>query len=124
MKTNKLIKLLQNADPTGEAEVCVSNQDILDVASMPAYYDGRQEILIRDESLNCYDVIGGKITSLGTKIKIITHGLDEALMDHPDLPIDLSECQDNGRYAKLVEVWRKAAKDLSVEIEADKWKKD
>jgi hypothetical protein len=107
MKTKKLIELLMKEDPSGEAECCIGNNDIHFVEIVPAYYDGRLEILNRDESLPYYNIVGGKITSRGMKIFINPLSLADVLLEDPEVPIDLSECQDNGnRYAEAVEKWR------------------
>ncbi len=123
MKTKKLIEILNDLDPSGELECCVDNQDIFFVEKLPAYYDGRQEILIRDESNPYYNVIGAKITSRGTKLKIRTLSIEDAIWDNVNLPIDLSECCDNSdRYAMAIASWRKAAEQSKIEVE--KWAKE
>ena len=100
-------------DPSGEYECCIGNADIHFLETVPAYYDGRLQILERDESLPYYNVVGGKITSSGMKIFINALSLQDVLLDDPEAPIDLSECQDNGdRYAKAVEEWRQRGREL------------
>lgn len=121
MKTKKLIELLQAADATGELECCVGNVDIHFVSQEPAYYDGRLEILIRDENIRYYNVIGAKITGRGRKIQIHTLSIEDAMIDDPDLPVDLSECS-NGDYAAAVEKWRASAKQC--DIDAANWAKE
>ena len=76
MKTKELIRLLQEADPTGEEEVCVNNEDILDVGTEPAYWDGTLQILERDEKLSpYYNVVGATFKREGCKVSIFTHGI-------------------------------------------------
>jgi len=77
MKTKKLIAELQNIDPTGENEVCVENKDIHFVEAIEAYWDGRLQLLIRDPDEYYYNVIGGKVTQKGSKIKIHTMGIED-----------------------------------------------
>jgi hypothetical protein len=58
------------ADPSGQTEFCIGNNDIHYVDTCPAYYDGSLEILERDENLTCYNIIGSKITDKGIKVFI------------------------------------------------------
>lgn len=114
MKTKKLIELLMEADPSGEAECCIDNCDITFVDPLPGYYDGRLEILERD--VNNY-IIGGKISASRKKVKIHYMSLMDAISDYPELPIDLSESNDNGKfYEKTVEIWREKAKQFQIEV--------
>ena len=84
MKTKELIRRLQEADPTGEAECCVGNHDIFFVESKAAYWDGRLEVLVRDQSKEpWYNVVGAKITTHGTKINIRTLSIDDAIFNDP-----------------------------------------
>ncbi len=36
-----------------------------------------------------YNIVGAKITARGTKIDIKTFGIDDAIWENPDLPVDL-----------------------------------
>jgi len=117
MKTKEVIRLLQKADPTGEEEVSVGNQDVYDVAREPAYWDGCLQVLQRDESLNCYNVIGAKYTSEGVKIVISPLGIDRALWENPDLPVEYEgDLADD--YKERVEKWRQEAKDWDEKCKA------
>lgn len=119
MKTKKLIELLNEADPSGEEEVCVENIDIHFVAKEPAYYDGCQQILIRDASLEpYYNIIGAKINGTGSKIQIHTLDIESAIYNDPDLSVDLEGA--SGRYTEKVKGWRKDAKDLEEELKNEK----
>jgi hypothetical protein len=84
MKTRELIKRLKEADPTGELECCINKTvDIYMVDVLPAYYDGRQEILVRDPELNrFYDVVGGIVTGEGMKVCIISYSIKDAIWDN------------------------------------------
>lgn len=120
MKTKDLIKALQEADPSGELYCCVGNEDIFTVHVDPAYWDGRQQILILDENNEYYNVIGAKVTSEGHKVVIRTHSIEDAIWSNPDLPIDLSGLGNpdwKEGYSKAIEKWRKEAKDGQQEIE-------
>lgn len=121
MKTKELIRKLNKADPSGELDVCVDNIDILFVAAHPAYWDGCQEILIRDPNSKYYNVIGAKITSKGTKIKIHTLSIDDAIFEDPGLPVEFDTHfineEHNQRFKKSVRKWRKEAIKVLEEIE-------
>jgi hypothetical protein len=113
MKSKDLIALLQKEDPTGETEVCVNNSDILCVYKMPAYYDGSLEVLVRDPSKEpYYDVIGAKRVRTGHKIKIITHSIEDAIWQNPDIPIDYSELNHDGTKEQDDKVREEAKKDF------------
>ena len=123
MKTKEVIRLLQEADPTGEEEVSVGNQDVYDVRKEPAYWDGCQQILIRDESLNCYNVIGAKYTSEGSKIVISPMSIDRAVWENPDLPVEFEGdlAQD---YQERVKKYRKQVRDFDEECKKRKASKE
>ena len=126
MKSKELIRLLQEADPTGEVEVGVGNIDIFSVEPMPAYYDGRFQKLIRDEKLAPYfDVVGAKYCSHGSKIKLIPMSVTDVLWDNPDAEIDYSDLgSPDSEYVKQMkqtdDITREASRnvELSVEIRA------
>lgn len=105
MKTSELIRLLQEADPTGQAECCVDNEDIHFLEVLPGYYDGRLEVFTRDPARAPYfDIVGARITGSGTKIKIKHMSIAELLIDHPEMPVDTSGYEYE--YAAQVERWR------------------
>lgn len=107
MKTKDLIAALQKEDPTGEVECCVGNADIIGVASMQAYWDGKLQTLQYDEKRR---IVGAKVTDRGTKIKIMYLSIEDYLYDRPDLPVEIDLHPDHdGEYAAKVERWRKEA---------------
>ena len=110
MKTSELIRLLQEADPSGDAECCVDNEDIHFLEVLPGYYDGRLQVFTRDPALAPYfDIVAAKITSSGTKVKIRHMSIRELLLDNPEMPVDTSETGSptaNANYAAQVEQWR------------------
>jgi len=118
MKTKEVIRQLLEADPTGEEEVSVGNCDIYYVDSIPSYYDGNQKILIRDESKNCYNVVGVKVREAGRKIVINTLSLEDALYTDPNLPVDLSELSpvSRQRYEEFLENTRKEVEEMEVSL--------
>lgn len=121
MKTKELVRQLQKEDPSGELEVCVDNIDILHVSREPAYYDGCQEILIRDVNTKCYDIVGVKITSKGTKIKIHPLSIEDAIFEDPGLPVeidtDFTNEESNQWRRNNVKKWRQEAIKVLEEIE-------
>lgn len=120
MKTKELIRRLQEADPSGEVECCVGNLDILFVSKEPAYYDGRLQVLERDASKEpYYNVVGAKIVGSGAKMQIHTLSIEDALVDHPDMPV---ECDANASaYGEAVERWRAKARAINGEIGATRY---
>ena len=92
MKTKELIRQLQEADPSGEIEVCVGNIDIHFVERLPAYYDGRLEVLKRDEDCEYYNIIGGEFVAEGDKVMINTLMIEDAIWNNPDLPVSFERC--------------------------------
>jgi hypothetical protein len=130
MKTKDLIRELQEADPSGEIEVCVGNVDIWTVITEPAYYDGRLQVLKRDpeKTGKCYDIIGGKYVTSGQKVVIETRSITDVLWDEPDAEIDYSECGGAAdRYRASDDETRKASREVELKIEMDafyRWVKD
>ncbi len=114
MKTGELIRLLQEADPSGEVECCIDNHDIYSVELWPAFYDGALEILIRDPSLRPnYDVIGGIIRRTGQKIRLRSLPLEDAVWDAKgqEFPITIEETDPQTRFyiEQEVQKWRDEA---------------
>lgn len=114
MKTKKLIRLLQEADPSGEEEVCVGNVDILAVYKEPAYWDGDLQKLIRDEENTFYNVIGAEIIRNGFKIQIYTHSIKDAILDNSELPVTGNITH---KRAEEIETWREEVRKIDNEIE-------
>ena len=103
MKSSKLIELIRDADPTGEVEVCIGNADIFNVERLPAYYDGNLQVLVRDESLEYYNVKGAKYYSSGDKVQINTLCVSDALFEDPEnFVIDYSDLNEE-KAARLRE---------------------
>lgn len=100
MKTRILIEMLQKADPSGEAECCIGNTDIHYVDAMPAYYDGRAQIVERD---------GYRPTKLiskasGTKVKIIPWSFDDvaSYCQERKLPLPEMDFSEDPSYAEAI----------------------
>ena len=115
MKTRELIRLLQEADPSGEIEVCVDNKDILFVQRMPAYYDGCLEVLIRDPKLtSCYNVVGAKVFARGAKIRIVPHSIEDMLLDKSEAAVDLGDLGSfNNEWQTYLAKWREVGRSVS-----------
>jgi hypothetical protein len=121
MKTRDLITALQEADPTGEEEVAVGNEDIHFVDVEPAYYDGCLQVLKRDEAkTDCYNIIGGEIRSGGKKIVVHTLSLRWMLLDTPDAPVTFDGEYAEKHNAERVAKWREEAKSAIAEIAQDR----
>jgi hypothetical protein len=124
MKTKKLIAMLQEIDPSGEFEVCVDNLDIYFAEPLPAYWDGRLQLLIQDESKEPhYSIVGAKVTAVGTKIKLHTMGVEDVLWHDPDAPIDLSEANEANpsRWEKIIEEIRAEVKNVKNKLGRGNW---
>lgn len=119
MKTKELIRQLQDADPSGENEVCVGNSDIHFVDVLPAYYDGRLQVLIRDETKSNYNIVGAKLVSNGVKVVIVPLSIFDALWNDPDMPIDYSECSDQmgNQYKESHDKIRQSVKQCEDNLE-------
>lgn len=82
MKTRELVRLLQEADPSGEAEANVDGCDIYQVYLEDGYYDGPYEVLIHDDNLKPYwTIVGGQFRRDGKKVKIVTVSIHDAICE-------------------------------------------
>lgn len=121
MTTKELIEALQEEDPEGDMEVCVDNKDIYFVEYKQAYWDGKLQRLVHDPDLKGkgYSIVGGKVTSRGMKLELHVMGIEDIIMDNPDVPIDLSELEERNRqeWEKRIAEWRQEIKDVVEEID-------
>jgi hypothetical protein len=113
MKTRQLILALQLEDPSGELDVAVGNLPIHFIANEPAFYDGKLQRLIQDDTNHFYNIVGAEITNKGSKIQIHTLSIEDALLDNPDIPvrIDVADCAKE-EYRLMVEGWRQEAREI------------
>lgn len=120
MKTNELIRRLQEADPSGDMEVTVGKTDIYFLQKIPGYYDGCHQILKRDSALEgeCYNIIGAEIRSEGQHICIETHDIRTALVDNPDFPVTYDSEYAEIHYRDRVEEWRAEARQIQESVAA------
>lgn len=130
MKGKEVIRLLQEADPTGEIEVCVGNVDIFTIDKLPAYYDGKLQVLVRDPNAKYYPIIGGKYVSSGWKVSITPMSITDALENDPEnFTVDYSGLSERDQQAakKGHEEARQAIRDLEQRLEREyfrKWVKE
>ncbi len=127
MKVKELIKLLNEADPTGEEIVCVGSKDIHFVENLPAYYDGSAQQLIHDESKRpFYSIIGGKYYRKGRKVKIHTLSFEGCIWNDVNFPIDYSELGESSLeyYQKMNDKIREESKRDLDELEKEFKTKD
>jgi hypothetical protein len=106
MKVSELIKELQELDPNDECQVCVGNSPLRWVERLPWYYDGRMTFIEYDT--RSIPIKGG-YPNHGSKIMFHYDTLEDALMDNPDMELDLSGITYQGkveeRYAKMIDKW-------------------
>lgn len=121
MKTRELIRLLREADPSGDIECCVGNHDIYIVESAPAYYDGSLQILIRDENRQGeFNVIGAKRTNRGQKVNIRDLSIADCILDNADFPVEFEGVgpEMEKYYRDQDEKARQEAREIDAEIAA------
>lgn len=124
MKVKKLIELLQEFDDDGE--VCIltedGNVDIFNIQEMEGYWDGAYQVLDRDWECKYYNIIGAKYRTDGSKIVIKPMGIEDALLDNPDLPIEVIDTFVHKGLQKQVDDWRKEVKKIHDDVQ--KWRRD
>lgn len=118
MKTNELVRQLQEIDPSGELECCINNHDILFVERTRAFYDGPLEILVRDTK---GQVVGGVLRRIGEKVRVRLLDLESAVWDwdsnpafvkkYGRFPIEIEAIDETDRryLEQTVQRWREAA---------------
>ena len=121
MKTKRLIELLQKNDPSGEIEVFLDgNIDVWYLEHKAMYWDGHGQLLIRDESKRPYfDVIGAKVCAGGDKLVLVGLSIEDAFLDVPDLPVDLSELTPWARARWQAELAKARAEAKKIIREVD-----
>lgn len=108
MKSKDLIKLLQEADPTGETHVVVNNSAITDVYANAGYWDGCGEAIV--------DGKGKYITD--RKIQINACSIRTMCFHDPEFEVEYTDYTE--KYRKSNDDARKFALkiELNVKIEA------
>jgi len=132
MKTNELIRLLQEADPDNECEVTVMGKDIYFAERVEGYWDGYYETLIHDPNLKgkCYSIIGGRVTTEGDKVRLWVVSIEDAMndcdsdedLDNFKLEFDLTytDPKRRGRIKKKYARAREGARWLTRLLDAEK----
>lgn len=123
MKSKLLIEILQKLDPSGEIEVCVGSEDIIDISLLPAYYDGKLQVLQRDKTKEGYDIVGVDVRSNGQKISISPYGLEYYVFDHhSDLDrLNITFDHEPNQYLlDQIEEWKKKAEEINKLLWRDK----
>jgi hypothetical protein len=111
MKTRELIRRLQEADPSGEAECVVGNQDIFFTEPMTMGYDGRPVLLVRDASRQpYYDVIGLRVPAAGEKVQLHLLSPEDVFDDLPDAPVHYDTEAVRERYEEDIERARSSSR--------------
>lgn len=118
MKTKDLIAALQDADPSGEEQVSVGNQDIWYVNREPAYWDGCLQVFKRDPSKDGCTIVGAEIRSQGVKIVINSASIDDLMLDFPDLPVTFDGEYAREHYVERVEQWRKENRKIIESVKS------
>ena len=128
MKTKEVIRQLQEADPSGEEEVCIGNHDIYRIFPEDAYYDGSLQIIEKDKNGH---IIGGTIRRSGMKVQMIEHTLEdvvlELMLDHYDThgnldyeaPIKVIGDTFNS-YNDTIKYWHDEAKSIIRKVREGK----
>lgn len=113
MKTRELIRQLQELDPSGDVECCVGNVDIIYVQKLPAYYDGRLQVLKRDDR-GGFNVRGVDFRRSGQKIDIATYSCHDGVSDDADFEVtgDVSDY-----YREQIEKWREDSRQFDRDQE-------
>ena len=118
MKTRDLIAALNEADPSGDLECAIGNTDIHFVDVEPGYYDGCLQVLKRDETRDCYNIVGGEFRA-GTQ-KVVIHGLSiiDALWEDPDMEVTFDGEYAARHYASRIEAERIKIRKAKAENDA------
>jgi hypothetical protein len=115
MKTKDLIALLQRVDPSGELHVCMQdNSDVYDAHKIPAFWEGRQDILVRDDSNPFFNVQGGIVNGTGDKVILSGMSIETALCHKPSMPVLILGGDVTGEYAARIQRWREEGEQYMV----------
>lgn len=121
MKTKDLIRLLQEADPTGEEHCCIDNADISGVCAMSAYYDGCLQVVERVEGEADGRPLSATRVHSGVKINISPMPISELLLDCPRLRITYNDYTE--KYRSRDDADRQRSIDVSNSVEKEHFEK-
>jgi hypothetical protein len=116
MQVRELIRLLQEADPTGDEQVSVGNSDIHFVGVEPGYWDGCLQVLKRDDACEYYNIVGAEFRSNCKKIVINALSIRDALFNDPAMPVTYDGDYAREHYDELVAIWRKEAQAIKTKV--------
>lgn len=113
MKTNDIIKILQELDPKNECEVTISNQAIEHIGKEPAYWDGCMKIIEQNKNI----VTKLTITSKGMKIVLFPFDIRNTFWENIDFQIEYQgepwvETTYKKKYEEIREETRKELKEF------------
>lgn len=116
MKVKELIALLQKQDP--ENRVTVNGEILWDVGADPGYWDGPFAYVERNAEERPTKFVA---SSEGTKVKIQSFSLEDAVMMYPELPVDIRYTYDDKsreqNLRKRVDEWRQEAARIDHDVE-------
>jgi len=121
MTSEELIESLKKADPSGKMEVVVGNEPVWFVHTTPAYWDGKMERIY----WNGNTPVKGEYVAAGSKLGIRTFGIDDAIWEYPDFPVDFTTLESSSPgsiayYKDHVEKIRKESQEVEDELSAKK----
>jgi hypothetical protein len=123
MNTRQLIAALHEADPSGEAPVVVDNAEVYVVEHIQAYWDGRAQLHIVDESKKPYwHIVGMRVTSKGSKVRLTTVSVEDFIDNFPDgeVVIDVGNERMRAEWEERVAQYRAGIKSVLAEIETER----
>ena len=112
---------MQKEDSSGEMEICLNTEEgLCDIFHIESPYDGyaSYQIMKRDWSKNCYNVVGAEYRTDGNILFIRSISIPDAMLDEPDLPVIVhgrdekeTECMKD-KVSSWREEFRKIKKDI------------
>jgi len=117
MKSKELIRLIQEADPTGEEHCCLHNSDIGSVDVEPAYYDGPLHVIDRDE--NGHPFRGTRVR-VGIKINITSLSISDCL-EYDPFEVQYPTEDDRKRYEHIDVANRLETNTIRLEVEREQF---
>lgn len=126
MKSRELIEKLLEVDPSGEAEVVISNSSISWVdGPMPGYYDGCyikthfDKELANVDDFNHHGVSAVEMGAQIKKIKLHYMTMEDAFMENPEAEWIANNYNEerNAQFLKEVEEYRRIGREQRKEIQ-------
>lgn len=109
MTTRELIQMLQDIDPSGNIEVGIGNAPIIEAEYLPAYYDGRLQVLSKDRQSIQY-------RRKGFKIKLRSYDVEDLLLDYPEAEVTCDSDFSTGELAEI-EKYREQGRRINAKIQ-------